>query len=159
MRRLRSDSGAVAVEFALVLIPLLLILMGVIDFGRVYTQKLTLTSAAREGARVMAVQNDPIAARIATVSAGTALWSCPPAGCASLTPVQIAALTGNGIEVVVLDKNLEIVPSCTAPTSSPNTLPYTVTVTATYQTFSMTGIFPLLNGKILTGKGVMRCGG
>ena len=62
MRRLRSDTGAVAVEFAIVLIPLLLILMGILDFGRAYTQQLSLSAAAREGVRVMALQTDPVLA-------------------------------------------------------------------------------------------------
>jgi Flp pilus assembly protein TadG len=49
--RLGDDRGAVAVEFALVLIPLMLIISGIIDFGRVYNAQETLTQAARVGAR------------------------------------------------------------------------------------------------------------
>lgn len=69
MCRSRSDTGAVAVEFAIVLVPLLLLLMGIVDFGRVYSEQLSLTAAAREGARVMAVQNSPANARSATIAA------------------------------------------------------------------------------------------
>jgi len=53
MKPLRSDRGATAVEFALVILPLALLLMGIIDFGRAYSQQLELSSAAREGVRVM----------------------------------------------------------------------------------------------------------
>jgi Flp pilus assembly protein TadG len=66
VKRLRTDdTGATAVEFALVMLPLLLLLMGIIDFGRTYNAQLSLSAAAREGARVMAISNDPAAARTA----------------------------------------------------------------------------------------------
>ena len=50
-----SDRGAVAVEFALVLPLLLLILFGIIDFGRMLNAQITVNEAAREGARAMAL--------------------------------------------------------------------------------------------------------
>jgi hypothetical protein len=53
--RLRRDSGAAAVEFALVLPLLLLILFGIIDFGRMLNAQITINEAAREGARAMAL--------------------------------------------------------------------------------------------------------
>jgi Flp pilus assembly protein TadG len=65
MRRLAPDTGAAAVEFALILLPLMLLLMGVIDFGGVYNKQLSMSAAAREGVRVMAISNNPIAARAA----------------------------------------------------------------------------------------------
>jgi Flp pilus assembly protein TadG len=46
------DRGSVAVEFALLLPVLLLIIFGVIDFGRMINAQITLTQAAREGARL-----------------------------------------------------------------------------------------------------------
>lgn len=51
-----SQRGAVAVEFALILPVLLLILMGTIEFGRVFSQFQVYNGAAREGARCAAVQ-------------------------------------------------------------------------------------------------------
>jgi hypothetical protein len=51
----RRDRGAAAVEFALVLPVLLIIVFGIIDFGRMLNAKITLTEAAREGARAAAV--------------------------------------------------------------------------------------------------------
>ncbi|HZY75802.1 MAG TPA: TadE family protein, partial [Jatrophihabitantaceae bacterium] len=47
-----AERGAVAVEFALVLVPLLLLVFGIIDFGRFYNEQITLTSLARQGARI-----------------------------------------------------------------------------------------------------------
>jgi Flp pilus assembly protein TadG len=50
-----SDRGAAAVEFALVLPLLVILIFGIIDFGRMLNAKITLTEAAREGARAAAL--------------------------------------------------------------------------------------------------------
>jgi Flp pilus assembly protein TadG len=50
--RVRSQSGAELVEFALVLPMLLLILAGIIDFGLILQRQQVITNAAREGARL-----------------------------------------------------------------------------------------------------------
>jgi hypothetical protein len=49
------DRGAAAVEFALVLPILLLVIFGLIDFGRLLNAQVKTTEAAREGARAAAV--------------------------------------------------------------------------------------------------------
>ena len=51
-----GEAGAVAVEFALVFPVLVLILFGVIEFGRVWSQTQVFQGAAREGARCAAVK-------------------------------------------------------------------------------------------------------
>ena len=68
-RPVRDASGATMVEFALILPILLLLVIGIIQFGIAYNVQISLTGAAREGARVMAIQNDSGAARTATVNA------------------------------------------------------------------------------------------
>jgi Flp pilus assembly protein TadG len=50
-----SDRGAAAVEMALVLPLLLFVAFALIDFGRMLNTQLTLTEAAREGARAAAL--------------------------------------------------------------------------------------------------------
>ena len=54
-----ADRGASAVEFALVLPVLLIIVFGVIDFGRMLNAQITLTEAAREGSRAESLGADP----------------------------------------------------------------------------------------------------
>jgi Flp pilus assembly protein TadG len=53
--RLRGERGAAAVEFAIVSTILFMIVFGIIEFGRTYSQYEVLQGAAREGARRAAV--------------------------------------------------------------------------------------------------------
>jgi Flp pilus assembly protein TadG len=49
---LRSEMGAELVEFALVFPLLLLVVLGIVDFGFLFQQYEVVTNAAREGARI-----------------------------------------------------------------------------------------------------------
>jgi TadE-like protein len=77
------DRGAVAVEFALVLPLLLLLIFGIIDFGRALNAQITLTQAAREGARLEALGQSNVVARTQAAATGlspvtvTIVDSCP----------------------------------------------------------------------------------
>ena len=52
-RRLWRDcEGNAAIEFGLVLPLLVVVLVGIIDYGHIYFTRLSMTNAAREGARV-----------------------------------------------------------------------------------------------------------
>ncbi|MEX5297864.1 pilus assembly protein [Kocuria sp. CPCC 205292] len=53
----RSERGAAAVEFALIAPILLALILGTIEFGRAYNVQISLTHAARETARDMAINN------------------------------------------------------------------------------------------------------
>ncbi|WP_458682010.1 TadE/TadG family type IV pilus assembly protein [Prescottella equi] len=133
MRRFGSDSGAAAVEFALVVPILITLVLGIVEFGRVYNVQNAVSAAAREGARTMAIKKDPAAARAAVKGAGV----FSPA----ITDAEICIST-SGTQ------------GCSA-TSCPSGS--TVTLTVSYPLEYMTGLFP---GKpTLTGTGVMRCGG
>ena len=57
MRR-HDEDGSQAVELALILPVLVLLLMGIIEFGRGYNARVTLTAAVREGARAYALGTD-----------------------------------------------------------------------------------------------------
>jgi len=65
-----ADRGAAAVEFALLLPLLLLIVLGIIDFGRLLNAQITLTQAAREGARLVALDQPNVPARTQAAATG-----------------------------------------------------------------------------------------
>jgi Flp pilus assembly protein TadG len=126
---LRSAAVAAAVEFALVVPVLLLLVFGIAEFGRAYNIQTTLSGAAREGARTMALQNDAGAASAATVDAARPL---------SLSAGQVS-----------------VSPSACPVTDT--TAADTVRVTVTYQMAYLTSLFG--SSLRLTGTGVMRCNG
>jgi Flp pilus assembly protein TadG len=55
MKRITNQSGAALIEFILVLVPLLVLLFGSIEFGVAGYNKAMITNAAREGARAGAM--------------------------------------------------------------------------------------------------------
>ena len=60
-RFFHSEKGQALVEFALALPILLMLLCGIIDFGWIYYNQITLNNAAREGARYAVIHYDPSA--------------------------------------------------------------------------------------------------
>lgn len=136
IRRNGSDRGAAAVELALVLPILLLLICGIVDFGRLYFTQITLTDGAREGARVLALEG-------ATGSGFTATQAATDAE----TRVQDAV---SGVDGAV------------SVTSGVCTDGQPVTVTASTD-FTFITPLPDLAGLLgittVTGTGVMRCGG
>jgi Flp pilus assembly protein TadG len=93
-----SERGAAAVEFALILPILMLILFGVIEFGGVYNAQLMVTGAAREAAREMAIHGSADEAADAAQNAAvgippTALdVSIAPGACAEGTDVTVTVV-------------------------------------------------------------------
>jgi len=68
--RRRAEAGTALIEFALVLPILLVLAMGMIDFGRAFHLKGLLDQAAREGARIAVVTTpdlDLVTARVNSV--------------------------------------------------------------------------------------------
>jgi Flp pilus assembly protein TadG len=131
----KKERGAVAVEMAILLPLLLLILIGIMEFGRVLNVQVSLTQAAREGARYAAVHYQDGGLNVS----GTALAAAP-------------SLDGLGVSVT------DNASSC-APGSN---VTVTTSVSLTSMSgfldagfFGGPGIFPLN----MTGVGVMRCGG
>lgn len=58
----RNESGAAAVELALILPVLLTIVLGIIEFGYLFFVQASVSGAARDAVRVYAIHNDTVAA-------------------------------------------------------------------------------------------------
>ena len=73
LRRLLGERGAAAVEFALVVPVLLVLVMGIVEYSRAFNAQAVLSAAAREGARAVAVGEDLNSARTAVQTAAGSL--------------------------------------------------------------------------------------
>ncbi|GAB5078104.1 TadE family protein [Arthrobacter sp. AD-310] len=94
-----SERGAAAVEFAILLPLLLMLVLGIIEFGRAYNAQITLTNAARDGVRVMAIANDPTGARAAARNAASSVSSTIPDS--DITLSTTACSTGNQVTLTI----------------------------------------------------------
>ncbi len=149
MVRERSDAGAAAVELALVLPVLLLLLFGMVDFGRLYHTNVALAHAAREGVRAVALnemtneldasgncKSPPRGPRCRAEAAASGLplqhlTVTPPVGCTPTSNAQLV-LSYQFTYVTPLAGVIALIPGSTNPLSNPVKL---------------------------EAKGVMRCGG
>ena len=86
-----SERGAAAVEFAILLPLLLMLVLGTIEFGRAYNAQITLTNAARDGVRVMAIGNDPVGAKTAAQNAAASVSTTIPASDITLSTSACSA--------------------------------------------------------------------
>lgn len=123
-----SQRGQTLVELALALPIVILIFMGIFDFGRLIVAYNTLSEAARNGARVAIVNQTP--ADICAVAATRAVAIALPTTCAATSSdvgVYVTASTGGR--------------SCTSLTCSQ-------TVKATYQFRAITPIIGNIVGPI-----------
>ena len=97
--RLRQERGAELIEMALVLPLLLLIIMGIIDFGFMFREMNVVTNAAREGARagiLPGYDDADVAARVQQYmnAAGMGV-TCGTADCIVLSPlIDVTAPSG-----------------------------------------------------------------
>jgi Flp pilus assembly protein TadG len=91
----KRDRGAAAVEFALLLPLLLLIVFGIVDFGRALNAQITLTQAAREGARLAALGQPNVVGRTQSAATGLSpvavtVTACAPGGSGANATVQVS---------------------------------------------------------------------
>jgi Flp pilus assembly protein TadG len=100
--------GAVAVEFAIIAPFLLALLVGIVEFSRVYNAQILVTNAAREAARTMAITNDATAATNAAkqvASPYTVTVTFTPGACSagnqmsSNVGADVTLLTGNWLGI------------------------------------------------------------
>lgn len=91
----RVDEGAAAVEFALILSVILLLVVGIIQFSLLFNAQLSLNHSTREGVRVYAITGDATAgedaARQSATSLDSTLMSFSTTPCDSGQPTQLQA--------------------------------------------------------------------
>ncbi|WP_284979011.1 TadE/TadG family type IV pilus assembly protein [Arthrobacter sp. fls2-241-R2A-200] len=131
----KKERGAVAVEMALLLPLLLLLLIGIMEFGRALNVQISLTEAAREGARYAAVHYKDGGLNVSA----DALASAPSLSGLGVTVTDNAASCAPGSNVTV-----------TTRVSLPSMSGF---LDAGF--FGAPSIFPVS----MRGVGVMRCGG
>lgn len=135
MTRFRRERGAAAVEFALLLPLLMVLLVAIMEFGYAFFIQASVAGAARVGVRSYAINwndKDPVVAAAAKTSA--------------ITLAKLAVPDANRVETADLS-------SCSGGAQT--------TLVLTYKYHSMTGLLdPILGEYIsLSGKGSMQCGG
>jgi Flp pilus assembly protein TadG len=89
-RRREGEDGAVAVEFALIFPVLALLVVGIIQFGIVWSEYQVMQGAAREGARCAAVQASGFSTCVPTERVDAAL----PGGYDRSGPVSVSVEGG-----------------------------------------------------------------
>ncbi|GAA2490462.1 TadE/TadG family type IV pilus assembly protein [Terrabacter carboxydivorans] len=134
----RSERGASAVEFAIVLPVLFLVVAGIVDFGRAYFTQIELTNAAREGARAAVVL--PIGSTPAP---------------STEVPARVSAALP-GVADAVIASNL-------CPSTNGSSVKATVTVSRPFQWIVLGPAMKIMRGNLADGTisatGVMQCGG
>lgn len=130
--RTRRERGAAAVEMAIVMPLLVAMLIGIIDFSRIFNAELQLSQAAREGVRLVALGGFTTAEAQgrATAAAPNPAWG--PA--LPMTSVTVSP----------------------CPTSTPIATDATAAVIVNY---AFTGIIWPPGGMVLSQRAVMRCAG
>jgi Flp pilus assembly protein TadG len=145
LQRGRRSEGAAAVEFALCIIPLLLIVAGIIDYGESWYMQSVLATASREGARY--------ATRYQTDS-GTGQRLLPN----NLNPTVVAWVTTNYVSLLPTDANLSVTPGGAGFTTGTAGNPVSVTVAAQKTWFILNYFLPsLTNPQPLSSTTVMAC--
>jgi Flp pilus assembly protein TadG len=92
LRSRKSQRGAAALEFALVFPVLLLLLVGIVDFGMLMSTQSVVANAAREGARTAALTNNAMSAQSAVAKAISGMPGATNIG----TTVTVACTTATG---------------------------------------------------------------
>ncbi len=133
-----KENGAVAVEFALVLPIFLMLVFGIVEFGRAYNIQVSLSEAARETARYTAIHSSE--AGFSAANAKAVGISAAPSVALAPANIQIAYSSGT---------------ACAAGQS----VVVTINVVTPYLT-GLPGLIPGMPANLnISSKGVMRCGG
>jgi Flp pilus assembly protein TadG len=108
--KLRQENGAAAVEFAIVVSVLVMLVFGVLEFGLGFWQVQNLRAATREGARVAAVRGSATQVSDAMVNASSGSLQSGFAGF-TLSPATGCTEDTIGQEVTVTIQNAALAAS------------------------------------------------
>lgn len=133
-KRILDDRGAAAVEFALLVFPLLLILFGAFDFGRFFFIQNSVTNGVRVGARTMVVES----------AAGN------PAALQHAKDAAARAASG-----VIGSGDVRIDPS-TCPATQPGQTPVSIAVSVVIPISQTTRLLPIFPSEVRA-SAVMQC--
>ena len=106
-RRARSQHGAVAVEFALVMLPLLLIVFGIIQYGLYFYSAQTGTAVTRDALRLVSVGDCPLDSQVTTY-VRSHLGSASAGGLVVTRTFKDASNAASGTPVVGGSVNLHV---------------------------------------------------
>ncbi len=99
LKQMRNEKGQAMVELALVLPLLLILIFGIVEFGRVFNAYLIVNNAAREGARVGVVGATDTT--ITQKTKDTALTLDPLQIATTITPISSSRVRGAALTVAV----------------------------------------------------------
>jgi Flp pilus assembly protein TadG len=137
-KKSKSEGGAVAVEFAIILPLFLVLVLGIMEFGRAFNIQVSLSEAARESARYAAVH-------------------CTEAGYDEDEALAAAVSAAPSVPLNASDVDIQYSGDGTCAAGN------NVEVTVTYNTSYLTGLPGFIPGMPadleITSRGVMRCGG
>ncbi len=141
----RRQEGSAAVEFALCLFPLLLIVGGILDYGQLWYMESVLTTASREGARYATrYQTNPT----------TGARLLPNA----LSPSVTDYITTNYAGLLPSDAQLKVTPGGPGYTTGTTGSQVSVLVSANKSWFFLNYLIPdTTNPQPLSSKTVMTC--
>lgn len=123
-RHPKTQSGVAAVEFALVVILLLIIVAGVIEFGRAFWYYNALTKATRDGARFMSDTSSATIGNSATVAENLVV--------AAANAASVPGFNSSHVDV-----------TCDGGTCANGTAPASVRVAITGYSVTIGGWFPI----------------
>jgi Flp pilus assembly protein TadG len=114
-RTKHNEDGAAAVEMALVLPILLLLVFGIVEFGFIFNRYISVTHAAREGVRHLALGLDPAEAELKAKGATGDIVSADvsePINCTASSPttdeVEMVCLTNYKLNLYVINSTISL---------------------------------------------------
>lgn len=151
--RRRTEGGASAVEFALILPVFVLIIAAIIDFGFIFAQQVSLNNAARDASRagvVKPLSGPAMQCQAVVTNARNGVTNT----------LGIAATNSVAVDVGAPSSVCSAAAGSASVSGTPAGLPCTganaLTVTLSYTSQALVPL-PYLNSMVLTAKGVFQC--